>query len=188
LIGREMDILYFNRALADFMLDKHGQQMELGAHILNYVGDNFVENFTMNFNRALKGEKIVFEASLWHGSLEIWWQFNFSPAYDATGEVIGVSYTASDISELKRSQQEDDSKKRALDRIALMQSHQIRGPLSSILGLVDILHRAGISEVVQEVAMLKLAAEQLDAIIRKLVDQASVTNYQATEVVPHHLD
>lgn len=188
LIGREMDILYFNRALADFMLDKHGQQMELGAHILNYVGDNFVENFTMNFDRALKGEKIVFEASLWHGSLEIWWQFNFSPAYDATGEVIGVSYTASDISELKRSQQEDDSKKRALDRIALMQSHQIRGPLSSILGLVDILHRAGISEVVQEVAMLKLAAEQLDAIIRKLVDQASVTNYQATEVLPHHLD
>lgn len=177
LVGKDMDILYFNRTLADFMLDKHGQRMELGAPILDYVGDDFIESFEANFRRALEGEKITFENSLWHGDLEIWWQFNFSPAYDAEGVIIGVSYTASDISELKKSQQEGDSKKRALDRIALMQSHQIRGPLSSILGLVDILYHTGLPEVATEVGMLKRAADQLDHIIKRLVEQASAKNY-----------
>ncbi|RZM24556.1 MAG: PAS domain S-box protein [Pedobacter sp.] len=177
LVGRDMDILYFNRTLADFMLDKHGQKMELGAPILNYVGEDFIRSFTLNFTRALSGEKITFEDSLWHDATQIWWQFSFSPAYDAAGAVIGVSYTASDISELKKSQHEDDSKKRALDRIALMQSHNIRGPLSSILGLVDILHRAEVAEVAEEVSMLKQAAEQLDEIIVRLVEQASAKSY-----------
>ncbi|SOD12421.1 PAS domain S-box protein [Pedobacter xixiisoli] len=178
LVGKEMDILYFNRTLAEFMLDKHGQKMEIGAPILNYVGPDFAESFGSNFHRSLGGEKITFEESLWHDGSEIWWQFDFSPAYDSSGAIIGVSYTASDISELKRTKEEGDSKNRALDRIALMQSHNIRGPLAAILGLVDIIDGAGVSEIAEEIRMLKRSAGELDDIIRRLVYQASFTDHR----------
>jgi len=178
LVGKDLRILYFNRTLAEFMLDKHGQQMQIGNNILDYVGEDFMESFRTNFEKALAGQKISFENSLRHDGTVIWWQFNFSPAYDTAGEIIGVSYAAADISELKKSKDDGASKNRALDKIALMQSHQIRGPLSSIIGLVELIKTAEVSEIKDEVLMLKSAAGQLDEVIQRLIYQASSNNDQ----------
>ncbi len=172
LIGKDLDVKYFNRTLAEFMLDRHGQKMEVGADVLNYVGDEFREIFIASFNRALGGQRVRFEDSLRHDGLEIWWHFSFSPAYDSSAQIIGVSYTATDISELKKSQMDSDSKDRALDRIAFVQSHNVRGPLSSIMGLVTLMQGSGNSKFSKETLLLKRAAEDLDNIIKSLVAEA----------------
>lgn len=173
LVGTDMKILYFNKAISDFMRQNHGQDIGVGLSVLDFVGQDFVDSFLTSFNRALLGEHITIAHSLYHSGREIWWQFNYYPAYDSEGKIIGVSYAASDQSELKRSQEDATRKRNALDRIAIIQSHDIRRPLSSILGLVALLKLAELPQVAQEVNMLDRAVSELDDTIRNIVTSST---------------
>ncbi len=174
LLDRDLKILFFNKALSDFMLANHRQQIKIGDHVTEFVGADFMDSFILNFNRALAGEHIMLEHSLKHGENEVWWQFHYNPAYDSMGGIIGISYSATDISELKMSQEETMERNRALASIALVQSHEFRRPVASIIGLVGLIKAIDCKLIHDELAMLELAAQELDTTIKTIVKQASV--------------
>jgi PAS domain S-box-containing protein len=169
LIGADMSILYFNKALSEFLRNYHHEEIAIGLSVLDFVADDFLETFTRSFNKALSGQHVNLEHSLEHAGETIWWQFNYSPAYDKFGKIIGVSYSALDVSDLKKSQIDADQKRDALNRIALVQSHDIRGPLSSIIGLVELLKLSDLQQVREEILMLEQAVKDLDGSIRAIV-------------------
>jgi PAS domain S-box-containing protein len=174
LIGADMTILYFNRALSDFMRNYHDTEIVVGVSVLDFVGEDFLETFTQSFEKALGGHHVNLEHSLEHVGETIWWQFNYSPAYDNDGEIIGVSYSALNVSDLKKSQIDAGQKADALDRIAMVQSHDIRGPLSSIIGLIELLKMSQQHQIQEEITMLEKAVGDLDKSIRKIVSETVI--------------
>lgn len=173
LVDTEFKILYFNKALADFMRLNHNQEIELNRPVSEFIAPKHLDHFMHNFKQALDGKNMMLELELDHGDQCIWWQFNYNPAYDSEGRIIGVSYNAIDISPLKKAQKQTMERNRALDHIALVQSHKIRRPVSSIIGISDLLNAHESTKELEEIVMLGRAVEELDHAIRQIVKEAS---------------
>lgn len=78
-----------------------------------------------------------------------------------------------DVSQLRKSEQNLKAKNEQLKSIAWRQSHEVRAPLSNILGLCNIIENAsGQSELEQPLEFLRESASRLDEIIRKIVQES----------------
>lgn len=170
LVDLDLRVLFYNKVLSNFMKLNYNRGMKAGAVITDVIGDDFIQEFLHNFRRAREGEAVLKETVLAHGEQEIWWQFTYDPAYNAEGEIIGVSYSATDISDLKNSQLKIIDRDRSLHAIALIQSHEIRRPVASILGLAALFKANDYQMDKQEVLMLERAIKELDAKIYEIVD------------------
>ncbi len=83
-----------------------------------------------------------------------------------------------DVTEQQMFIQRIEDKNEALKQIAWMQSHEVRGPLATILGLAELME---ISHVESEdtrtmLSGIKEASDALDDIVRKIVKKADAAN------------
>jgi light-regulated signal transduction histidine kinase (bacteriophytochrome) len=142
--------------------------------VTDVLGDSFLYDFLINFNKTRAGERVVEEKLVTHADKQIWWQFTYDPAFDVNGNIIGVSYCAADISELKTSQTKISERDQSLEAIAIIQSHEMRRPVSSILGLIEIFKLNSYETEKEEILMLERAANELDSKIHDIINHASL--------------
>ncbi len=173
LLDREMKIVAFNRALATFIYRIFKVEINTGSRIMDYVHSSNAEEFSINCERAMHGESVQIETMLDYGSETIHWLMKYDPAFDHHGLIIGISFNATDITrhieqERKVSHQDDQ-----LAQIAFLQSHELRRPVSSILGLMQVIRSDGFRAGRAELEQLERAACELDEKIRLIVGHAS---------------
>ena len=173
LIDKDLRIIVFNKALAEFMRDNHQMEMKVEENVMNYVGEDFTADFLQHYHSALTGTAVKTERSLVHAGREIWWQFDYNPAFDPSGEIIGVSYHAADISELKKAQQDTLDRDQSLKAIAYIQAHEVRRPVSSILGLMNLFKFDGYQASADDLMMMERAVKELDEKIQHMVKHTS---------------
>jgi PAS domain S-box-containing protein len=109
----------------------------------------------------------------WHGEFLnkkknghlFWEEVIITPIKNEDGEIINFLGIKNDISNKKKTDEK-------LRKIAWNQSHQVRGPLTDILGILNIL-KMDISEEEKITLMeqLETAAKQLDQVIHKVIDE-----------------
>ncbi|MGI4751707.1 MAG: hypothetical protein ACRYFB_13840 [Janthinobacterium lividum] len=99
----------------------------------------------------------------------LWWSLLFEAARNSTGEVIGISYHATDITQRIEQRQEINSQHASLERIAYIQSHEMRRPVASIIGPVNLFELEGLTATKEKLLLLKKAALDLDEKIRMIV-------------------
>ncbi|EDM36736.1 putative anti-sigma regulatory factor, serine/threonine protein kinase [Pedobacter sp. BAL39] len=174
LLDRNLNIIHFNKPLSDFMTDIHGMKMTSGAPIENYLGPDFKSEFLENVKRAGLGEHIKNENQLQHNDLKIWWQFNYAPVYNTDHEIVAIAYSAWNISELKNSQEEIIKREQALQTIAYMQSHELRKPVSSIMGLMSIFKANQYLASKEELMMLERAVDELEEKIQDMITHVNI--------------
>jgi signal transduction histidine kinase len=127
------------------------------------------DRFIAECQQALAGNPIDCE---WQGNYNgkyIWWHITVDPSYDTEGNVIGVSFNATDITERKLHEQHILAQNESLKSIAYIQSHELRRPVASILGLANIMEADDYVFNKEDVEMLGRAANELDAKIRMIV-------------------
>ena len=174
LIDLDLKVLFFNKVLFDYMDQHYNNPIAIGMTITDVIGDAFLYEFLKNFNKARSGVRVVEDKLVVHADKNIWWQFTYDPAFDVDGNIIGVSYFAADISELKISQTKISEREQSLEAIALIQSHEMRRPVSSILGLIAIFKLNDYQIEKEEIVMLERAANELDGKIHDIVAYASL--------------
>ncbi|RYE21237.1 MAG: PAS domain S-box protein [Sphingobacteriales bacterium] len=76
-----------------------------------------------------------------------------------------------DITERKAQEEKMKAQHAALKEIAKIQSHEIRGPVASIMGIVGIMKEHGYQLTPTELLLMETACYELDDRIRKIVDQ-----------------
>jgi PAS domain S-box-containing protein len=176
LIDLDLKVLFFNKVLFDFMDQQYHNSIAIGMTVTDLLSDGFLYDFILNFNKARTGERVLEEKLIVHADKKIWWQFNYDPAFDVDGNIIGISYCAADISELRTSQTKIDERDQSLEAIALIQSHEMRRPVSSILGLIEIFKLNDYETEKDEILMLEKAANELDSKIHDIIIHASLKN------------
>lgn len=72
---------------------------------------------------------------------------------------------------------EYDKQRRQLEKIAWIQSHKIRRPLANILALAEFISKDESRERREEANLLKKSAEELDMVIREIVEISSEGNH-----------
>jgi PAS domain S-box-containing protein len=165
LVDTQGQILSFNRAAAENMKSLYHKEIQIGQNMIAEYGlPSTKENFAKDFWEALSGKEVNTERLLsFPAGEQVWVSLRLFPVVNEKGEVWAVSLNYTNIDRLKKQHAQ-------LEEIARLQSHSVRRPLTSILGLIDILDKNELSSENQKIIeYLKHAATELDMIIHQIV-------------------
>ena len=176
LLGRDYRVLSFNKTLADTVTHLYGRPLRAGQDFRAYIPSPIRKDFERNVSQALAGQTVTVERELGLGGGQTWYLFRYFPAVNQHGDVIGVTINSSNIDESKRAELLIQAQNEQLLRIAHLQSHQIRGPVATILGLLQLLNRNTLTkENAQLINYLEISALKLDETIHRIVETTEKT-------------
>jgi len=146
------------------------------SNILTRYAETFMELQREYYMRALQGEKINTEKILDMGDFAlVYLELKFSPV-QVNGEIVGAVCFARNISERKRYVSNIERQVEVLQDIAVISSHDIRRPVSSIIGLLSLVDTRNPHnpENYQILEYMRLAAGELDAMIYQIVERCTI--------------
>ena len=123
------------------------------------------------YERGFHGESFK---TIWHEqmkNLDMYEEISINPIVDANGTILGVCCISRDITDNYVYTRKIEEQNAQLRKIAWIQSHEVRGPLSDILGLVSLIQEDIVSadEHPNIIGLISEAANKLDGIITKTV-------------------
>jgi PAS domain S-box-containing protein len=120
--------------------------------------------------RAFNGEafKIIWEDK--YAGKEVYEEISFNPIHDISDHIIGISCFSRDITTQYLHLRMIEKQNERLKEIAWSQSHEVRAPLSNIMGLVNLFNMENTSDP-ENAELIKLIGEvsaKLDAVVKKI--------------------
>lgn len=205
-IDRNFKYLIFNQSHAERAKKASGRIIKEGDSILKAFPSEQYPAMKTNLIRALKGEYFTVETTLPNRSIV---EVSYSPVKDADGEVTGAAAFVRDISmrkqnelkiralneelvnqnwkleareeELKLAMEELSERNFELDQFMYKTSHDLRSPLSSVLGLVNLAKLDGERERVNDyLQKIEGRVRKLDEFVRSMLSYAKVSRAEVT--------
>ncbi|MEO0895188.1 MAG: GAF domain-containing protein [Bacteroidota bacterium] len=166
IFDRELRFMYFNEVGLEICEQIFGKTPQIGDSMLDFLLPEYLEEFKNYYDRALKGESIHVENEF-QGT---WWQFKIFPFYDIDGEIRGISQFVDDITARKQQELKVLQQNERLRHIAWQQSHEVRGPLADIMGLIEVMKNHPESSNIPYFDLLEAKANQLDGVVRNIIN------------------
>ncbi len=183
LLGRSGEVLDFNKVAFNFIKKVHGAELDRGNMLVKFLAPDFVNKFLVGFNTALAGEKAFEEGSTDYGAHGvIYWEASFETAWDMNGEIIGISYIIRDVSDRKTREHKILAQNQSLLKIAHLQAHEFRAPLTTITGMLDLIRAEDYEAPREYFELLENAVKTLDSKIREVVDNVDDIVLEGNEV------
>jgi len=174
LLGKGGEVLDYNKTAYSFVKKVHATKLSRGDMFIKYLAPAFVSTFIEKYDLALTGEKGYAEGSTDYGELGvIWWEAGFEPAWNNDNEVIGVSYSVRNVTDRKLYEQKIVAQNQSLINIAYIQSHEYRGPLTSIMGMMNLIKEEAYQPPVEYLELLEVAINKLDEKIQDIVSHVN---------------
>ncbi|HEY1024433.1 MAG TPA: PAS domain S-box protein [Sphingobacteriaceae bacterium] len=172
-IDRQYQLISANTAFLTRIETFSGVKLRPGDVLLNpNRGSGLMLKWKEYYDRCLRGESysIIEETNV--GSFRSISNVNFNTMYNDRGEVTGVSCFVHDINQHIANQRQILAQNRRLREIAALASHDIRGHVTSILGLLNLFDKNNLCnpENAELLMYLEVASNKLDAVIHKIVD------------------
>jgi len=104
LIDRDYRILAFNRVAAETTRQLLQRELAVGDLILTYVAPANRDAFIEHIQLALRGEASHYERLVNIGAATIWYDVTYHPVQDADGSILGVAFTALDVTARKHTE------------------------------------------------------------------------------------
>jgi len=170
LLNKTGEVLDFNRIAYDFIKKINNADLTRGAKFARFLPPDFIKKFNNGFKTALAGKKTFEEGSTDYGAHSIiHWEASFETARDSDNEIIGVSYVIRDVSDRKMREQKIVAQNQSLLKIAHMQAHEFRAPLTTITGMMDLIKAENYKAPTEYFELLDNAVKNLDSKIREIV-------------------
>ncbi|QEM11659.1 GAF domain-containing protein [Mucilaginibacter rubeus] len=180
LVGRNLEVMAFNKSASVFIKSVYNKKLANGDNIIAYTEPTMIHSFSKYFAVALTGRSIKREWELQTNTPNACWkETSFIPVKDNNGEVIGVAINSTDITTRKRHEEQISIQNEALNRIAIIQSHELRRPVASLLGILDLMRMENID--FGYFNMIEHTVNELDEKIRGIVKDSEDT------IQGHHL-
>lgn len=128
-----------------------------------------VRLFFDSYERAFQGEAFSIVRQRESGGRQVYEELSFNPIRDQHDDVIGVNCFLRDITEPQEYLQRIEKQNKRLREIAWIQSHLVRAPVASILGLAQLCNLDD-SANAEIIPMLKKSAEELDKVIMNITE------------------
>lgn len=133
------------------------------------------------FERALQGEAYKIIAENTFEGRELFEEISFNPIRDIQDEIVGVSCFSRDITTRYLYLRRIEEQNAKFKEIAWSQSHEVRAPLSNIMGLTALFNLEDISDPgnAEIIKLIIDASHQLNGIVRKISAIALQTGLDA---------
>jgi PAS domain S-box-containing protein len=176
LVNKNLEVLAFNKAANAFCMEEHGKELQAGASVTRFAAPEVIEPMKRHFAKAFAGETVRKEWNVHPGAeKEIWKDLTFMPITDLNGKIIGVAMNSADITERKMQEDQINIQNAALTRIAIIQSHELRRPVASLLGIMAVIKLEQTKESSKYLDMLEYTVKELDQKICEIVKDSENT-------------
>ena len=173
-IDRKYNVLSINNSFRNIIRRGVGRDLEIGDSI-------FMPEFTPEakqlwlkyYDRALKGEVVQFIDQIkLPGNEPYFSETKLSPIFN-NQEVVGVACISSNIEERLETQKKIMNHNQSLLELISIASHEIRGPIASLLGLSEVFNTQNYADPfnAEIITLMQNTIRQLDDLIHKLVDK-----------------
>lgn len=171
-------IIFFNKKAHDGSKLLYGRDMVVGDNMLNYrrEGDEPIfEAFKTDFEQAVVTKcPVISERELHYPQMSFWVRLEYTPVCDES-TLHGVLLHVQDISDCKRFEIENQEKAAKLTEISRSHSHEMRQPLASLLGLLNILEKDSLTPENQKIVnLMEDTACKLEKVIQQNVIRSNV--------------
>jgi PAS domain S-box-containing protein len=181
LLNRNAEVIDFNKTAFNFIKAVHKTEMKNGDQFIKYLHPEFIATFIDKYNLTLQGVKSTVEGSTDYAEMGIiWWEATFEAARDTNNEIIGASYIIRNVTERKLKEQKIIAQNNSLIKIAHIQTHQFRAPLTTIMGLMSLIKEENYEAPSEYIDLLEQAVDALDVQVRHIVsdiDNMVIPNY-----------
>ena len=179
LIGLNMEVITFNKTFRDIAFELFGREITSGVNALDFIYETYIDDFVKHVQTALGGETVQHERIVQFGGMEPRWaKITYNPTYDGSDRIIGVSFNSTDITERKKNEEKIITQNETLKKIAYLQSHELRKPVASILGLMHLLKLEETGPKSQILQMMEKAVLELDETIHHIVKSTETQTEQ----------
>jgi PAS domain S-box-containing protein len=180
-IDREGRYVYMNTAYRNRITYTVGVVPKEGddAYVHSGHTEKINNEWRTYYQRALSGERYITR----HESPDpktkelTYFEVSFNPIYKTTkGEIIGVGCFARDITERLKNEDALIEQNERLKNIASLSSHELRRPVASMIGLLNILDRQNFNnpENEQIIDHLFTVSQEIDEVIRLIVNKTFI--------------
>ncbi len=103
--------------------------------------------------------------------------FSCSLLYDNQKKVSGILYIAKDISEIKETEKQLKAKNEELNTFVYKASHDLRAPLTSIMGLVGLVkeEKNSVASIKEYIELVDQSVKRMDSILINLLEITKIT-------------
>ena len=189
-VNRNCGYLYMNQAYRNTISAHAGATPEKGDSSLHAVYETEVlDEWRAYYHRAFKGERyIIVNESIdpSSGNLNCF-EISFNPIYNAEAEITGVGCFARDITERIKTNKAIIDQNERLQNIASISSHDLRRPVATMLGLINIIDRENFynPENKQILEHLLSVGNEIDDVIRLIVNN-TFTNQPLIQLTAYY--
>lgn len=166
-------LISFNRAAVEKVDRLFKRNLKVGDSFLDLMPIEMRLDFIANFKRALMGNEIVYEHSVTLDRQTRWFKRYYYPVKNNLGDIVGVAINSENITEQKEAEMRINNQNAALSEISHIQSHRVRGPVATLLGLVSLFDPKNQTNEfnVKIIREIKSTTEKLDQVIHEVVEK-----------------
>lgn len=171
-IDNEFNLTAANSAFIDLVKNNYKKKITVGDNLYTVLPNLSQDGWLALHVTALKGKRVTAEFSWQTKKKEnLFYEISYNPIYDADNNVYGVSVFARDITQRKTNEATIVQTNFELDSFVYRASHDLRAPLRSILGLVNIINSpAAEVDKVNYIRLIEKSAIKLDNFISDLIN------------------
>ena len=174
ILDKQLKVIDFNDGLSSLIKKLFNTDVKTGIYIGNFLITSFADELLANCARALAGETFTVQRELIDSEGKLsWWQGDYSPAYNSFGQIAGMIFHAVDVTEHKRHELKVEQQNRRLKEISLLQSHDIRGPVCTLAGLMNLIQMEGTDKLIDYLPFIATTIAELDKKVCAIVDLAN---------------
>ena len=128
------------------------------------------------YDQAFTGQALELDVPLrFPDGKQAYYEVRMVPIIGEGSRVLGVGCFGRDVTQRRQTEHRLVAQNEQLRRIAWYQSHEVRGPVASILGLISLFGSTAPDDPFYNdlLAHLQIMAEKLDGAVRKVVEEAT---------------
>ena len=178
LFGKNKTILSLNKLAKNALPSYSGSSIDIGSSYTSVIREKYQEEFCQLFEACIKGEVIQLEKDISEeGEENCWIKFIFSPAINSEEEIFGVTLNIQNISSDKLAQtlmQERNNTlelaNKELDKVIYSVSHDLRAPVSNVIGLSSLIDfDTDLKEIKEYNSLIQSSMRRMDNFIKNIL-------------------
>ncbi|WP_422361730.1 PAS domain S-box protein [Reichenbachiella sp.] len=171
-VAGDYSIVSFNRRFREFLLKYWSHEVSVGEISTNFVHPDNMEDFKREFSLALNGKVINGEHHFTtKGGRSMWIAVEYHPVKELHNGGSKVALSFRNVTREKLYEKKITQQNKKLKEVAFVSAHQLRGPITSLLGLTNLLSEKpdDWSNTQLYIQKIQELSQKIDCEIRSLV-------------------
>ena len=182
-VDADYKIVECNHSFKKWVAHFIGKELGKGDNVL-YGGQDKIYQYKFEscYMLALTGSQFNCVEDMTVDNERRYTSVSFNPVFDKGEKIIGVSCFARDITEQRMHLIKIEEQNKILMEIAAIQSHKVRGPVATILGLGQFFNNDDLGDPVNKILMegIQSVSAELDKIIKEVVSKSNKAGIHTT--------